>query len=114
MTPITQNALLAPLEIWEVTLDHSTIKFHQPLILTQNWMSHDPDEPGEIEYLEVEEPSLAISAFGENREELFEVIHGDIRIAWKYIVQADPKKLSPQNKTVQDNYFAIAEEITDE
>jgi len=39
--------LLAPVEIWEVLLDESTIKFHQPLVLTPTWLPDDPEEPSD-------------------------------------------------------------------
>jgi hypothetical protein len=108
--------VLAPVEIWEVMLDHSTIKFHQPLVLTPTRMLRDSDEPDEVEeveYMEVEMPKLGISAFGEDRRELLSVIRGDIRMAWKYIVCVEDEKLSTSNLAVKRNYLAIAEEIID-
>jgi hypothetical protein len=114
MIQTTQNTLLAPFEIWEVALDHSTIKFHQPLVLTPNWMPHDPDEPEEIEYLEVEEPKLNISSCGQNREELLLSIHDDIRTMWKVFVRCSDSCLDAQTQSIKQNYISLAEEISDE
>jgi hypothetical protein len=114
MIQTTQNTLLAPFEIWEVTLDHSTIKFHQPLVLTPNWMPHDPDEPGEIEYLEIVRPELNIDVYAENRDDLLDALHSNIRMVWRLFVQENESKLIPQTKIIRNNYLAIAEEVADE
>lgn len=53
MSTSKDTDLLAPFEIWEVMLDNRTIKFRKPLELTPAKMAHDPDEPGDIEYIEV-------------------------------------------------------------
>jgi len=62
---IAQNTdLLIPVEIWEVPLGNSTIKFHKPLVLTPTFIPDDPEEPDDNEYLQVDYPKLAISSFG--------------------------------------------------
>ena len=112
MNPITETDVLAPFEIWEVPFDDGkTIKFHEPLVLTPTWMPHDPDEPGDEEYLDVIYPELAIDVYGENREELLEAVHFAIFMAWKKFVQVPDDRLIPATKKIQQNYLAIAEAI---
>ncbi len=109
----TKLDVLAPFEIWDVPLGNGKyIKFLEPLVLTPTWMPHDPDEPGDVEYLEVEVPELEISAWGKDRRELWRCIFGDIREAWECFVQA--KSHTPHGKQVQANYLAIAEEMDNE
>jgi hypothetical protein len=112
MTAIIQDVnLLAPFEIWEVPLDHSTIKFYKPLILVPTWMPHDPDEPGDIEYIEVVCPELGIDVFADNRDDLLELVHLDIGFVWKHFVLADDKNLIPKTRAIKNNYLKIAEII---
>jgi len=111
MSVIEKLDILAPFEIWEVLLDNSTIQFHQPLLLTPQRMPHDPDEPGDVEYWEVEVPKLAISSYGINQEELGAAIRSDIRFAWRHFVMADDSLLTSDAKTIKDNYLAIAEAV---
>jgi hypothetical protein len=111
MIQTTQNALLAPFEIWEVTLDHSTIKFHQPLVLTPNWMPHDSDEPGEIEYLEVVRPELNIDVYAENRDDLLELVYSEIRFIWERFVKANADSLTVNMEKIKNKYLEIAEEL---
>ena len=114
MKQAEKTALLAPFEIWEVILDNSTIKFFEPLILTPTKMPHDPDEPGNVEYWEVEAPELMISTFGTDHEKIQNGILSDIRDAWKHIVTLSDSNLSPNGKKIKQNYLAIAEEVFDE
>ncbi len=114
MSQTTQNnpkTDLAPFEIWEVMLDNSTIKFHEPLVLTPTRMPHDPDEPGDVEYWEVEVPELAISSWGEDHDELVSAVHGDICFAWRYFVEADDTQLAADAKAVKKAYLEMAEVI---
>ncbi len=105
------HADLAPFEIWEVMLDNSTIKFHQPLMLQPEWLPDDPDEPDENEYLSVKMPELAINVYAENFDDLLEAVHSAIRIAWRVFVRVPDDRLIPSTKEIQQNYLAIAEEI---
>ena len=114
MSQMSETAVLAPFEIWEVQLGNRTIKFFQPLLLTPHWLEDDPDDPDENEYLAVEYPDLDISAFGKDREELWRCIRGDIRAAWKHCVHVPVEKLSPINKRIRENYLSVAEEVVDE
>jgi len=114
MSQMSETAVLAPFEIWEVQLGNRTIKFFQPLLLTPHWLEDDPDDPDENEYLAVEYPDLDISAFGKDREELWRCIRGDIRAAWKHCVHVPVEKLSPINKRIKENYLSVAEEVVDE
>ena len=114
MSQVDETTMLAPFEIWEVMLDDSTIKFFEPLILTPTKMPHDPDEPGDAEYWEVEVPELMISTFGTDHEKIQNGILSDIRDAWKNIVAIPNGNLSPNGKKIKQNYLAIAEEIIDE
>jgi hypothetical protein len=108
----TQNDLmLAPFEIWEVPLGVRTIKFFEPLILTPTWMPHDPDEPGDVEYLEIIYPELAIDVYAENREELLAWVYSDIFMNWKHFVSKDDSKLNRDTLEIKRKYLAVAEVV---
>jgi hypothetical protein len=111
MRQVTEPALLAPVEIWEVALSDSIIKFFQPLILTPTFMPDDPDEPDENEYLKVDVPELAISSHGTTTEELVAAIRSDIRFAWRHFVRANDNQLAPDALIIKKSYLAIAEAI---
>ena len=111
MPTIQSAASLAPFEIWEVMFDNQTIKFFDRLVLTPQWMPHDPDEPGDIEYMEVEMPELAISSYGTDIEELESAVRSDIRFAWKHYVRADDSQLTPDAIEVKNNYLKLAEVV---
>ena len=107
--------VLAPFEIWEVLLDDSAIKFHEPLVLEPVPLPDDPEEPcepGENNYLQIECPELNISTAADNRDDLLEFVHSDIRFAWRRIVRADEKCLDPKSRTIKKRYLALAEEVT--
>ena len=109
--------ILAPFEIWEVLLDNTTIKFHEPLMLQPVPLPDDPEEPsrpGENRYWLVECPELDISTCGEDRREMHNGILSDIRDAWKHIVSIPDDKISPRGKKIKEAYLAIAEEVMDE
>ncbi|MGL6225636.1 MAG: hypothetical protein ACRC10_03310 [Thermoguttaceae bacterium] len=109
MKPIgLTTEILAPIEIWEVLLDDCYIKFHQPLILQPYWL---PDEPDDNEYLAVTVPTLNISAFGSNRDELLSCVRGDIVSSWKRIVRIPDADLSMRGRGIKSHYLQIAEEI---
>ncbi len=108
-TKTDEKTLLAPLEIWEVLTGNQTIKFYQPLVLVPTRMPHDPDEPGDEEYWEVEMPSLNISAYGRDREELLRSIQDDIRVMWKTFVQKDDARLDRDTLSIKRNYLELAE-----
>ena len=110
----TQTDTLAPFEVWQVMLDHSTIKFFEPLLLTPFWLEDDPDDPDEDEYLAVKRPDLDLSSWGRNRRELWNCICGDIREAWECFVQVPDSRLSEKGKKIKRAYLAIAEEVSDE
>ena len=114
MSITEQLDVLAPFEIWEVLLDDSTIKFHEPLVLEPVPLPDDPEEPckpGENNYLLVECPELNISTAADNRDDLLEFVHSDIRFAWRRIVRADEKRLDPKSRIIKKCYLALAEEI---
>ena len=112
MNPITETDVLAPFEIWEVPFDNGkTIKFFEPLVLTPTWMPHDPDEPGDEEYLDVIYPELAIDVYAENRDELLAWVHSEILTNWDRYVQKDDSRLSPQTKAIKYAYLAVAEVV---
>jgi hypothetical protein len=105
------QTMLAPFEIWEVPYGDATIKFHEPLILTPTWMPHDPEEPGDVEYLDVICPELSIDVYAENREELLEAVHSNIYMNWKNYVQRDDSRHSPRTKAIKYAFLAIAEVV---
>ena len=113
---VDQKDSLAPIEISEVPIGETTIKFHQPLVLIPHWLEDDPNDPDDPpitgkNYLGVERPELDLSAFGANRRELWKCICGDVRAVWEHCVRLPDDKLSSANRTVKRNYLAIAEEI---
>ena len=103
--------VLAPFEIWEVSLNGSSIKFHEPLVLQPEWLPGDPEEPDENEYLFVEYPLLDISAFGQDRHELWNCICDDIRMSWKHYVLEDDANLVARTQKIKAAYLAVAEEV---
>jgi len=105
------QAMLAPFEIWEVPYGNAMIKFHEPLILTPTWMPHDPDEPGDVEYLDVICPELFIDVYAENREELLAWIHSEIFMNWKLFVSKDDSQLNSDTLPIKRKYLAIAEVV---
>ena len=116
MATLTKNVALAteqlaPFEIWEVLYGDRTIKFFKPLVLVPSWMPDDPDEPCENEYLQIIYPELAIDVYGENRDELLDAVHSDIRLNWKHFVQVPDDRLIPATKKIQQNYLAVAEVV---
>ena len=113
MSQMSETTVLAPFEIWEVMLDNSTIKFFEPLVLTPTRMPHDPDEPGNGEYWEVDVPELMISTFDDDHRKILNGVLSDIRDAWKHIVTLPDDLLSPNGKQIKRRYLALAAEVTD-
>jgi hypothetical protein len=110
--PAAQSiASLTPFEIWEVMLDNRIIKFFEKLVLTPRPMPHDPEEPGDVDYVEVEEPTLAISAYGTTIEELESAVRSDIRFAWKHYVLADDSHLTSDAIAVKKKYLELSEVV---
>jgi len=114
MSYIAETDVLAPFEIWSVTLDdNTTIKFHEPLMLTPTWMPDDPDEPDDNEYLQVIYPELEIDVCAESRDELLEWIHSDVRMNWRHFVSKDDSELNPQTLSIKRKYLSVAEVINE-
>lgn len=109
MSQIEETTLLAPLEIWEVLLDNSTIKFFQPLVVQPKMLP--PEDRDDSTYWTVEVPELGLAAYGINHENLSDCVHSCIRMAWKEYVCEDDSKLAPLAKSYKDAYLAIAEEV---
>ena len=105
------QTMLAPFEIWEVPYGDATIRFHEPLILTPTWMPHDPDEPGDVEYLDVIDPDFFIDVYAETRDELLAWIHSEIRMHWKHFVSKDDSQLNSGTLPIKHKYLAIAEVV---
>ncbi len=103
------HADLAPFEIWEVMLDNSTIKFHEPLRLKPRIL--DRGTPGECFYAEHTE--LDISAVAVSLDELVSCLRSDIRMIWKHVVQKQDNELTPDDQMLKRRWLAIAEEIND-
>ena len=111
MKPTVETDILAPFEIWEVPFGDSTIKFFEPLILTPERMPHDPEEPGDVEYLDIIYPELNIDVFAENRDELLAWVHSSIFMNWKLFVCKDDSELIPSTRALKRKYLAVAEVI---
>jgi hypothetical protein len=105
------ETMLAPFEIWEVPYGDSIIKFHEPLILTPTWMPHDPDEPDDVECLQIIFPKLEIDVCAETREELLAWVYSDIFMNWKHFVSKDDSQLNFGTLPIKRKYLAIAEVI---
>ncbi len=115
MSTFREIDLLAPLEIWEVLLDDRAIKFHTSLVLKP--VPLPPEESDGKTYLSIDVPELNISAHADNREDLLEFVHSDIRFAWRRCVEpeSDESLSSAAQKRaaiIRDNYLAIAEIVT--
>lgn len=111
-TILTELDLLAPFEIWEISLNHgASIKFHRPLVLQPRWMPVDPDEQECEKYLQIEYPDLGISAWGQTRKELWNSVRDDIFIVWTEWVRRDDEQLSARTQKIKNNYLSIAEEV---
>ena len=109
--PALATDQLAPFEIWEVLYGNKTIKFFKPLVLVPTWMPHDPDEPGDVEYLDVIYPELAIDVYAETRDELLSWIHSEIRMNWKLFVSKEDSQLNPDTLALKREYLAVAEVV---
>lgn len=109
MSQTNQTDLLAPFEIWEVLLDNSTIKFHNPLVVTPEVL--DRGTPGECFFVEF--PDLDLSAVGIDREELLSCLRSDIRMTWKRIVQKHDNELVPEDRELKRRLLKAAEEVND-
>ena len=109
----TDEKTLAPIEIWVVMLDNSTIKFHKPLVLQPEWLPDDPEEPDDNEYLSVNVPELNISSWGRDYDELLIGVQDDIRMMWKTFAQQVDVRLGAAERAIKRNYLAIAEEVID-
>ena len=101
--------VLAPFEIWEVPFGDKTIKFNKPLMLTPSIMPHDEEEPGDEEYLDVICKELSIDVFADNRDELLEAVHSNIRMNWKHFVCEQDNQLSTTMQAVKRQFLTIAE-----
>ena len=112
MSQIKETTLLAPFEIWEVMLDQTTIKFHEPLIIQPEVLL--PEEPDDPTYWTVDVPELDLSAVGISLEELGGCVRSDIRMTWKRIVQKRNHELTPDEQKIKKRFIEIAEEINDE
>ena len=108
MTAIDTD-VLAPFEIWEVPFGDKTIKFNEPLMLNPSITPHDEEEPGDEEYLDVICEELSIDVFADNRDELLEAVHSNIRMNWKHFVCEQDNQLSPQMQAVKRQFLTIAE-----
>lgn len=113
MLQTTKTDILAPfdcntLQIWEVPLENGhVLKFHKPLVLQPEILDKNtPEECYCVEY-----PTLDISAFGQNRDELLSCIYGDVRFVWRHCLTEDTQFLSPQNANVKSKYLSACEEI---
>jgi hypothetical protein len=105
------ETMLAPFEIWEVPYGDSIIKFHEPLILTPTWMPQDPDEPDDVEYLDVIYPELAIDVYGEDRDDVLEAVYDNICMNWKNYVQREDSRHSQRTKAIKYAFLAVAEVV---
>ena len=110
MTAIDTD-VLAPFEIWEVPFGNKTIKFFEPLMLTPNVVPDDPDEPGDVKYIQVIRPDLNVDCCAENRDELFSWIISEFCFVWEHIVLQEDNKLDTVSRNIKRKHLALAELI---
>jgi hypothetical protein len=99
-----------PLEIWEVSLDDSTIKFFKPFFILPTVL--DEGTSGECYFVEC--PEVGISAVGVDFDELRRCLHSDIRIMWKRVVRKPDNELLPEDRTIKRRFLELAWEINNE
>ena len=110
MSYATETDVLAPFEIWSVTLDDdTTIKFHEPLVVEPRIL--DQGTSGECFCAEC--PELDLFAVGVDLDELLSCLRSDIRMTWKSIVQKHANVLTVDERRVRQQWLDIAEEIND-
>ena len=97
------------LEIWEVILNNSSIKFFKPLLVVPTLL--DQGTPGECYFAEC--PEIGLSAVGVDLEELSSCLRSDIRMTWKRIVQTHDNELSSHDRNIKRRFLELAEEIHD-
>ncbi|MGL6225028.1 MAG: hypothetical protein ACRC10_00185 [Thermoguttaceae bacterium] len=107
MSTVTDT--LIPLEIWEVDLEETTIKFFEPLVLQPIPLL--PEEPGDRTYLTVEYPELDLAAVALNHTELLSCLRSDIRLTWKRVMYQPESDLSAFDRTIKVRFLEIAEEV---
>jgi len=108
--PAAEQSALAPLEIWEVMFDDSTIKFFEPLLIEPKIL--DRGTSGECYFAEC--PEIGISAVGIDIEELSSCLRSDIRMTWRRIVRKRDNNLTPNDRAMKRRWLEIAEEVNDE
>ena len=81
MKTVLDQDLLAPVENWGGTARRIDDQVPSAARADTDLVARRPGKPSSTQYLEIEFPELAISAFGENDQELRSCVHGDIRCA---------------------------------
>jgi hypothetical protein len=99
-----------PLEIWEVLLDSSTIKFNVPLLISPTILDKGTSE--ECYFAEL--PEIGISAVGVDIDELRSCLHSDIRMTWKRVFRKPISKLTPKDAAIRQRLLELTEEINNE
>ncbi len=74
-------------------------------------MPHDPEEPEEVEYLQILDPEWDIDVFAKTRDELLSWVHSDIRMIWKHFVSQDDSRLDSRSLAVKRKYIDVAEVV---
>jgi len=95
-------------EIWEVMLDNSTIKFNDRFVIPCTVLDKGTAE----ECLFAEFPEVGVSAVGVDFEELRSCLHSDIRMTWKRVFQTPDNKLTLEDKAIKQRFLELAEEIS--
>ena len=109
MSTISKLDILAPFEIWEIPFGNRTIKFFEPLLLEPGILP--PESPTDRTYLVVDVPELNISVHADNREDLLDFIHSEIRFIWRHIVLVSDNAQDHESNRIKRNFLAIAEVI---
>lgn len=114
MLQTTETEILAPFdcntfEIWEVPLENTTIKFKRPLVLQPQILP--PEEPGDETYLLIEEPSLNISVYADNRADLWDFVCSSIAFSWRHYVWLSDEQLVQRTRNFKYKFLEIAEEV---
>ena len=96
------------LEIWDVSLGNSTIKFHEPFFVPYTVLEKGTAE--ECFFAEFQE--VGISAVGVDIEELRSCLHSDIRMTWERVFRKSVSELTQKDKAIKQRFLEFVQEIS--
>ena len=90
-----------------VPMDHSIIKFHEPLLVPFEIL----DEGTTWEYYYSKLKKIDVLATGTNLEEFHNCLQSDMRLTWERVCHKPESKLTPKDKEIRRQFRKLAEEI---